>query len=276
MKRQVSLAHLTALDLPPPKLIEAAAKAGFDAVGLRLIRVTDTTPGYPLMRETKMMAETKAALRETGLSVSDIEFVKIEPQTDLSALLPFLDAGAELDAREVICAPYDPDLSRLADKLGTFSELAKSRGLGVSLEFFPWTVVPDLVSAHKIVESAGQDVGLLVDTLHFDRSDSSLSELRGLPEHRMRLAHLCDASVQQSYSTDELLFTARAERLPPGEGQIDLGPILTALPKSLPIGLEVPMAELVAQVGYDFVLKSILTAALNLLAETETISSEAE
>ena len=276
MMRQISLAHLTALDLSPPKLIEAAAKAGFDAVGLRLIRVTDMTPGYPLMRATKMMTETKAALQDTGLSVSDIEFVKIEPKTDLSALSPFLDAGAELGAREVICAPYDPDLSRLADNLGTLSELAKSRGLGVSLEFFPWTVVPDLASAHKIVENAGPDVGILVDTLHFDRSGSSLSELRGLPEHRMRLAHLCDASVQQSYSTEELLFTARAERLPPGEGQIDLGPILTALPKSLPIGLEVPMAELVSQVCYDVILKSILTAALKLLAETETTSSDAE
>lgn len=114
------------------------------------------------MRDTKMMAETKAALRDTGLSVSDIEFVKIEPQIDLPALLPFLDAGAELGAREVICAPYDPDLSCLADNLGTLSELAKSRGLGVSLEFFPWTVVPDLASAHRIVEDAGPDVGILV------------------------------------------------------------------------------------------------------------------
>ncbi|MDP4992298.1 MAG: sugar phosphate isomerase/epimerase, partial [Marivita lacus] len=170
------------------------------------------------MRDKKMMAETKAALRDTGLSVSDIEFVKIEPQTDLSALLPFLDAGAELGAREVICAPYDPDLSRLADNIGKLSGLAKTRGLGVSLEFFPWTVVPVLASAHRIVENAGPDVGILVDTLHFDRSGSSLLDLRELPRHRMRLAHLCDATVQQSYTTDELLFTARAERLPPGEG----------------------------------------------------------
>lgn len=276
MMRQISLAHLTALDLPPPKLIEAAAKAGFDAVGLRLIRVTDTTPGYPLMRATKMMTETRAALQDTRLSVSDIEFVKIEPQTDLSALLPFLDAGAELGAREVICAPYDPDLSRLADNLGTLSELAKSRGLGVSLEFFPWTVVPDLASAHKIAENAGPDVGILVDTLHFDRSGSSLLELQELPCNRMRLAHLCDAPVQQLYTTDDLLFTARAERLPPGEGQIDLGPILAALPKSLPVGLEVPMVSRVADVGHDVFLKHLIAVTRTLLAETRTETGQAE
>lgn len=276
MKRQISLAHLTALDLPPPKLIEAAAKAGFDAVGLRLIRVTDTTPGYPLMRDTKMMTETKAALQDTGLSVSDIEFVKIETQTDLPALFPFLDAGAELGAREVICAPYDPDLNRLSDNVGTLSELAKSRGLGVSLEFFPWTVVPDLASAHRIVENAGPDVGILVDTLHFDRSDSSLLELQELSGHRMRLAHLCDAPVQQSYTTDELLFTARAERLPPGEGQIDLVPILAALPKSLPIGLEVPMVSRIAEVGHDVFLKHLIAVTRTLLAETQTETAQAE
>lgn len=274
--RQISLAHLTALDLSPPKLIEAAARAGFDAVGLRLIRVTDTTPGYPLMWDTKLMGETKAALQDTGLCVSDIEFVKIEPQTDLSSLLAFLDAGANLGAREVICAPYDPDLRRLADNLGALSELAKSRGLGVSLEFFPWTVVPDLASARRIVENAGPDVAILVDTLHFDRSGSALFELEDLPNHRMRLAHLCDASVQQSYTTDELLFTAREERLPPGKGQIDLTPILAALPKSLPIGIEVPMVRQLSCVGHDTFLTELITATKALLSEASVLGSEAD
>ncbi len=37
MTRLLSLAHLTAITLPPPDLIHAAADVGFDAVGLRLI-----------------------------------------------------------------------------------------------------------------------------------------------------------------------------------------------------------------------------------------------
>ena len=105
MTRILSLAHLTAIELAPPELIHAAAAAGFDAVGLRLIRVTQTTPGYPLMHDPALMRGTRAALRDTGLRVHDIEFVKIEPDTDISALLPFLDAGAALGAREVITAP---------------------------------------------------------------------------------------------------------------------------------------------------------------------------
>lgn len=266
MTQSVSLAHLTAIDLPPPRLIEAAARAGFDAVGLRLIRVTETTPGYPLMRDRAMMAETRAALRDTGLRVSDIEFVKIEPDTDVEALLPFLDAGAELGAREVICAPYDPDLARLADTLGHLSKEAEARGLGVSLEFFPWTVVPDLASALALVQRAGPEVGILVDTLHFDRSASTIAQVHDVPPARLRMAHLCDAEVLPDYSTERLLHTARAERLPPGAGQIDLLPILTALPAQIPIGIEVPMAERTRSLGIERVLGEVMTATRRVLA----------
>ena len=66
MSRLLSLAHLTAIDLPPPDLIRAAAEAGFDAVGLRLIRVNEVSPGYPLMDDPAAMRETRAA----GSSIS--------------------------------------------------------------------------------------------------------------------------------------------------------------------------------------------------------------
>jgi sugar phosphate isomerase/epimerase len=265
MTRLLSLAHLTAIDLAPPDLIHAAADAGFDAVGLRLIRVTDTSPGYPLMTDREMMRETKSALRATGLSVHDIEFVKITPDTDISALDPFLDAGAELGAREVIAAPYDPDLSRLSDSLTDLSERAGERALGVSLEFFPWTVVPDLASAVSLVTSAGPDLGILVDALHFDRSGSSLDVLRSLPRNRLRFAHLCDAPVAPPYSTEQLLHAGRAERLPPGEGQIDLASFLSALPADLPVGLEVPMTRLASKVGSEVVIARVASAARTCL-----------
>lgn len=269
MTRTLSLAHLTAIDLAPHHLIEAAAKAGFDAVGLRLIRVTDTTPGYPLMHDSAMLAKTKAALRDTGLRVSDIEFVKIEPETNVSSLLPFLDTGAELGANEVICAPYDPELSRLAETLGRLSDAACERGLRVSLEFFPWTCIPDLQSAEKIVQMAGPEVGILVDTLHFDRSRSTLADLAKVDPKRLRMAHLCDAEVLDSYSTEQLLHTARAERMAPGQGQIDLDPIIAALPKNIPIGLEVPMTQDTEIYGIATILNRVAASAKTVLNRIE-------
>ncbi len=265
MTRLLSLAHLTAIDLPPPALIRAAGEARFDAVGLRLIRVTDTGPGYPLMEDRKAMRETRAALDETGLRVHDIEFVKIGPATDPVALEPFLDAGAELGAAEVITAPYDPDLSRLASRLADLSARAAARGLGVSLEFFPWTVVPDLDTALGVVTEAGPDVGILVDSLHFDRSGGRHATLRAIPPGRLRFAHLCDAPVAPPYTTEALLHAGRAERLPPEEGDIDLKAFLAGLPPDLPLALEVPMTKLAAAEGPGAVIRRAMAGARRLL-----------
>lgn len=263
MTRLLTAAHLTALDLPPPDFIHAAAQAGFDGVGLRLIPVTPTSPGYDLHANAAMMRATRDAINATGLFVQDIEFVKITPDLDLDALEPFLDTGAALGARQVITAPYDPDLARLADTLAALAARARTRGLGTVLEFFPWTVVPDLAAALRITEGTG--AGILVDTLHFDRSGSSLSHLRTVAPERLPFAHLCDALVHPPYGDDALLHSARAERLPPGEGQIDLRAILSALPPHLPLGLEVPMTALARAQGPAAALTRSYRAARTLL-----------
>jgi len=112
----LSLAHLTVLSLPPPEMVSVAARTGYQAVGLRLIAVTPDSPGYPLMDDAAAMRETKVRLDDTGLRVGDIEFVKITPDIDIAALEPFAAAGAELGARHIIAAPYDPDLGRLSER----------------------------------------------------------------------------------------------------------------------------------------------------------------
>lgn len=248
---EVSLAHLTVLGLTPPEMIRVAAECGYDAVGLRLIAVTETTPGYPLMDDPAMMRATRSALAETGLRVLDIEFVRVTPEFDLDGLEPFLAAGAELGARFVIAAPYDPDPGRLADRLAGLAERSQPYGLRPVLEFYPWTVVPDLAEAARVVEAAGHPgLGILVDTLHFDRSGSRLEDLADLPPARLPFLHLCDAPVRPPYTTEDLLHAGRAERLPPGEGGIDLGPIIAAMPAGIPVALEVPMEATAGRLGY--------------------------
>jgi sugar phosphate isomerase/epimerase len=261
-----SLAHLTVVGLAPPEMIRVAARTGYSTVGLRLIRVTDTTPGYPLMDDPAMMRDTRAAMAETGVGVLDIEFVRITPEFDVAALQPFLAAGAELGARHVIAAPYDPDLSRLADRLGALAERAAAYGLGAVLEFFPWTAVPDLGAAIALVAATGRpEVGILVDTLHFDRSNSRPEDLERLPPARLPFVHVCDAPVQGSYTTEELLHAGRAERLPPGEGGIDIGRILAAMPPGIPVALEVPMTALTAVEGPEAVAARAIGAARRVL-----------
>ena len=264
-----SLAHLTVLDLPPPDMIRVAARTGYQTVGLRLIAVTDTTPGYPLMDDPAALRATRAAMADTGVGVLDIEFVKITPEIQVAALEPFVAAGAELGAHYVITAPYDPDVVRLADRLAAIADLAGGYGLRAVLEFFPWTVVPDLGTAVRVVEATGRsETGILVDTLHFDRSGSSLAELDSIPPARLPFVHLCDAPVQDGYSTDDLLRAGRAERLPPGEGGIDLAAILGRMPQGIPIALEVPMTALAHEIGPEAVARRVREAAARLLDAT--------
>lgn len=243
MTRSLSLAHLSAITLPPPDLIRAAHNAGFDAVGLRLLKVTPDSPGYPLMDDPALLRETLAALADTGLRVSDIEFVRITPELQPESLIPLIAAGAMLGAGHVICAPYDDNHTRLALKLGQIGVLCKAQGMGAVLEFFPWTSVPDLRTCWDVVQEAGPELGLLVDALHFDRSCSSRALLRQIPPARLPFAHLCDALCSPPYTYDALLHTAREARLAPGHGEIDLVALLAALPAGLPLGVEVPTAR---------------------------------
>ena len=98
-------------------MVRVAAQIGYRGVGFRLIAVTDDSPGYPIMDDAVMMRETKAALADTGLRLSDIEFVKITPEINIPALESFIAAGASLGARHVITAPYDHDHTGLSDSL---------------------------------------------------------------------------------------------------------------------------------------------------------------
>lgn len=270
----LSLAHLTVLDQPPPQMIRLAARLGYDRVGLRLIRVTDTSAGYPLHEDPAALRAARAALDGAGITVNDIEFVRLTPEFRADALLPFLEAGAALGAAHVICAPYDPDLGRLADNLAALQALARPLGLVCVLEFFPWTNVPGLAAARAVVEATGApDIGILVDTLHFDRSGSSLADLAALPAARLPFAHLCDAPVCPPYTMEELLHAGRAERLPPGCGQIDLARVLSHLPPGIPIALEVPMAGLQAREGSEAVAARVIAAARRVVAGVAGTSS---
>ena len=263
-----SLAHLTAITLAPPDLVRVAARTGYAAVGLRLLRVTPESPGYPLMNDPAMMRETRRIMAGEGVSVSDIEFLRITPDLDLAALEGFFAAGAELGARTAIAAPYDPDLARLADRFGALCDVASRHGMGVALEFFPYAVIRDLPGTAAIVEAAGRrNGGVLVDTLHFDRSGGTTAQIDAIAPDRFPLVHVCDAPAEWPTTIEGLLHHARAERLPPGEGGIEIRSVLRHLPADIPIALEVPMEALTREVGPEVVARRVREAASRLLSD---------
>lgn len=249
-RHDYSLAHLTALSLSPPELVDAASASGYRYVGLRMTKITPQEPHYPLAYDPALMRTTKTHLAATGIEVLDIELARITSGDNPRDYLRFLEAGAELGARHVITQLPDSDFSRKTDRFAELCQLAEPLGLTLDLEFPSWTETPDLTEATRVLRAADQpNAGLLIDLLHFARSGSDVDELRKLPPEWFHYAHVCDAPGEIPATTAGLIHTARFERLFPGEGELDMVGILAALPAGIPYALEIPRAMLVAQVG---------------------------
>ncbi len=242
-----SLAALTVLELSPPDMVEAAARAGYSHVGLRLEPATPQEYHYPLVADLSLRRQTAKALSDTGIKVLDIEILRLKPDTRVRDFEIYLQVGAEFGASELLVAGNDPDEARQTEHFAQLCDLALPYGIHPHLEFMPWTDTPDLSKALRIVENAGRSNGcVLVDAFHFNRSRSSLDELAAAVQanpQRFRYAQMCDVVGPVPDSMDEILRQARNERCFPGEGDCDLRGLLQALPPQVPISIEAPTRQ---------------------------------
>jgi sugar phosphate isomerase/epimerase len=262
-----SLAALTVLELAPPELVEVAAACGYDHVGIRLLPAVPGGLAYSLMDDEAALKETLARLDASSITVADLEVVAFRPETDVAGFSAFFETGARLGAKNILVAGYDPDLGRFADRFAKFCEAAAKHDLTADLEFMPWTSVPDLHTADRIVAQSGQpNAGVLVDALHFDRSRSLLGELIRLPTERLHYWQLCDGPAQRSATTEEMMHAARYERMFPGEGGIDLVSLARAMPADIPVSIEVPTASLAKTMNAEARARRALEAARKITA----------
>src|SRR3989441_771981 len=154
-----------------------------------LNRVTPSEPLYALADDRALMAETKARLADSGVAVLDIELARMGPENDPGSYVPLLEAAAELGAAHILTQLPDPEFNRAAERFAALCDLARPLGLGIDLEFVSWTETSDLDTAAKVLRAVNRtNAGILVDTLHFARSGSSLEELRKLPREGFRYA----------------------------------------------------------------------------------------
>jgi len=242
--RPLSLAALTVLELSPIEMVRCAAACGYSHVGLRLVAATPNDPRWDSVGDTPLVRELDAALRDSGVQLLDIEILRLEPETLVADFMPVLETGARLGARHVLVAGNDPDESRTVARLAALADLAAPLRLSPCLEPMPWTHVRDFTQAWRVVQATGSDnVGVLVDAIHFDRGGNLPQQLRGVPPSRLPYMQLCDAPATRPDTVEGLLQQARLARLPPGEGGLDLVGLLRAMPPDIPLSLEVPLAD---------------------------------
>lgn len=241
MSRIYSLAYLSSHRCTPAEAIGVAAQTGYHFVGLRLWPNAPGAPQQHLLNQPDALRETLAAQRDTGVGVFDLEIIRIGEHFDPHTWDALYNAGAALKAKAILVAADDANEARLTENYARLCEVMKPFGMSADLEFMPWTAVKDAASALRIVQNAGSpaNAGILVDALHFGRSTTTLDDIRSIPRELLHYAQICDAQAGLNFTIEQMIHTARSERLLPGEGTIDVQGLFDTLPTDLPVSVEV-------------------------------------
>lgn len=267
MAHRLSLAFLTVAEATPVEAIRIAAATGYSLVGLRALPAAAAGEGpYALMTDRRVQDDVVRALADSGVQVADLEIVRLKPGTDVADFEPFCALGQKIGARHVLVAGDDTDPVRLADRFAAFCDLAARHGLTADLEFMPWTGVKDLATALKVVDTAARpNGGVLVDALHWDRAHVSTAEVAAIPRRLLNYVQVCDGPSPYDPSDEGMIAVARGARLLPGEGGIDLGGLVRAVPDDVTISVEIPMTELARTIGPEERARRAHAAAADLI-----------
>jgi sugar phosphate isomerase/epimerase len=282
MNTPIGIAHLTLLRLSPPELVTTAAEAGYDFVGIRVKAVTEGEHQYPMQPGSPMSRETLRRLDDTGLTVRDIEFLTLRPDTGPDDWQPALEAGAALGASTFSVVGVDDDPVRLTDTLARLTADGAAYGIRPTLEPISYQPVSRVADAAAIARATGAAV--LLDALHIQRGGSSLDDVRALEPELVPCIQLCDGplAVPQTLELPAelplgmkadgsvLQVEARVQREVVGEGGLPLAELLAAVPAATPISVEVPHARLQARLSATEFATYNLRAVQALLAREGT------
>ena len=221
--------------------------AGFDFIGLRVRPVTATERPYDLQPGSPMLHETLSRMRDTGVTVRDIEFLLLDGSDQREPWLRMMDAGQALGATSLTVAGADPDTARLADTLARMTEDGRGFGIVPTLEPISYQAVSSIPG-----RGAARTPGRLPDR----GGRACTSTVSAAPSNRcaakadlVPLLQLCDGPAQRPASRDGLVTESRAERGVPGEGEFDLAALVAAFPAETPVSVETPSDRRVAQLG---------------------------
>ena len=217
----VSISQITTVGQPFADDLDAYRAAGADGIGIWELKLEDDS--LERFHESGLMAATAV------------------PAVPSILPLPLMEGPEDPEQRvEAICAgirrlaPFEPpcvlfltgpgdDRAAILDGLRAIAEEGKRSGVRVVLEPIQrkfadlWTTVSSLDEAAALIGESGADVGLMYDTWHLWREP--LEQIR---RHRDRIygVHLADWREPTRNTNDRVL---------PGDGVIEFGPLLEAI-----------------------------------------------
>jgi sugar phosphate isomerase/epimerase len=203
-------------------------------------------------------SDLRAILGENGLAVAELDpawwwlpgaaDIHIPPELDDQDVFGFGEAelfaiADSLGARSISAVDVFGGRWSLDDAIESFAALcrrAAEHGLLVHLEFLPWSKIPDLETAWKVVDGADQpNGGVAIDAWHYFRGVPDAEVLESIPGERILSIQLDDGPARPE---PDLLAATLHDRLLPGEGEFDLQSLLGCLRRigaDAPVGVEV-------------------------------------
>jgi sugar phosphate isomerase/epimerase len=242
----ISLAHLTLLRCSTVELVDAAADAGFQGVGLRLMSPpTPVGAAENAVDDPQLIGETRQRLSDRGLRVVDIEAIWVDASIYPPDYERMFEVGASLGARYAVAMIHEPDEARGTASLRALCDLAAPYGITVNLELARYSAVKSIDQAAHVVKSCGAaNAAILIDTLHFARTGGTAANAE---QHLGSLApyiQIADAWRDPPPEVSQYRDEALNWRLDPGTGELPLAELLNSLPQDTTLSVETPNRNL--------------------------------
>jgi sugar phosphate isomerase/epimerase len=212
-------------------IIDASADAGFSGVSLWAFHHLAAVGAGAKPEDIKAWHDDR------GLLVPMVESLLGWEGGDKPAIdegcTPTLDIAAFYGARAVagvVMSPTIDSMDAAAEGLAHLANLGADRGLDICIEWLPWSGLPDIKSAWKLIQDAGApNLGLVFDTWHWIRQPGGpdLATLRSIPGDRIHCVQLDDTTAVGT--GEDMMMESMTKRLLPGEGEVDWSSVLTTL-----------------------------------------------
>ena len=221
MSARVSISQITTLSASFAADVDAYRGAGADGIGIWEFKLADDS--LERFRQSALAAATAVPAVPSILPLPLMEG-PADPAERVGAICAGIRrlAPFEPPCMLFLTGPGD-DRAAILDGLRAIADEGKRSGVRVALEPIQrefahlWTIVSSLDEAAALIAEAGADIGLMYDTWHLWREP-----LRQIERHRDRIygVHLADWREPTRHTNDRVL---------PGDGVIEFGPIVEAL-----------------------------------------------
>lgn len=211
-------------------IIDATADAGFGGASLWGFH------HLAVVAEGARSEQVRSWHTDRGLSVPIVESLIGWEGGDATAIetqcTPIFDVATFYDAKAIagVVLSTEINFDAAAVGLAQLARMGHERGIEICIEWLPWSGLPDLKSAWKLVQDVGADnLGLVVDGWHWLRQPGGPdpATLRSIPGERIHCVQLDDTT--RVGSGDDAMMESMTNRLLPGEGDVDWPALLAIL-----------------------------------------------